>query len=260
MVPAYQPCCLSGWQLIGHNGLMKGRGTAAAQHKYYFWKKGNFNKPQVIFNSQLITQLMAWRAVDEEVILLIDVNENIYTGPLAKALQGDGLWMEEQTLWLTGKEAPCSHCTVKVAIVGTYTIPEIICTNSYLSPHGAGVGKHQFQLHNFDAHTVLGTDYPKTVHSQGRTLHCGVERTVKRYNKVLRQLLIHHRSFEKLDFLQSNHHLMSADDFQILLNRWDTEVTQLMLASEKWCNKFCDGSIMFSLVTGIWIRHLQAYL
>jgi hypothetical protein len=59
MVSAYQPCRLSGWQLIGHNGLMKGRGTVAAQHKCYFRKKGNFNKPQEIFSSQLITQLMA---------------------------------------------------------------------------------------------------------------------------------------------------------------------------------------------------------
>jgi hypothetical protein len=238
---------------------MKGRGMVAAQHERYFRKKGNFNKPQEIFSSQLIPQLRAWHAVGEEVILFIDVNKNVYTGPLAKALQGNGLWMEEQTLRLTGKEAPHSHCTGKVAIVGMYATPGIICTNSYLSPHGAGAGNHWFQLRDFDAHTVLGTDYPKTAHSQGRALRCGVERTVKWYNKVLRQLLICHRSFEKFDFLQSNHHLMSADDFQILFNRWDMEVTQLMLALEKRCNKFCDGSIEFSPVTGIWIRCLQAY-
>jgi hypothetical protein len=59
---------------------------------------------------------MAWRAAGEEVILFIDVNENVYTGPLAKALQGNGLRMEEQTLCLTGKEAPHSHYNVKVAI------------------------------------------------------------------------------------------------------------------------------------------------
>ncbi len=104
--------------------------------------------------------------------------------------------MEEQTLHLTGKEAPHSHCTGKVAIVGAYATPEIICTNSYLSPHGAVVGNYLFQLHDFDAHTVLGTDHPKTVHPQGRALHCGVERTVQLYNKVLTKLLIHHRSFE----------------------------------------------------------------
>jgi hypothetical protein len=68
IVSAYQPCHPSGWQLINHNGLMKGRVMVAAQHKWYFWKKGNFNKPQEIFSSQLITQLMAWRAVGEEVI------------------------------------------------------------------------------------------------------------------------------------------------------------------------------------------------
>jgi hypothetical protein len=108
---------------------------------------------------------MAWCAVGEAVILFIDVNENIYTGPLAKALQGNGLRMEEQTLCLTGKEAPHSHCTGKVAIVGTYATLGMICTNSYLSPHGAGASNHLFQLHNFDAHTVgvhivmVGTKY-----------------------------------------------------------------------------------------------------
>jgi hypothetical protein len=167
--------------------------------------------------------------------------------------------MEEQTLLSTGKEAPFSHCTGKVVIVGTYTTLGIICTNSYLSPHGAGVGNHWFQLHNFDAHTILGTDYPKTVRPHGRALCCGVGQTVKRYNKVFRQLLICHQSFEKLDFLQSNHHLMSAGGFQLLFNKWDMEVMQLMLASEKWCNKFCDGSIEFSPVTSIWICCLQAY-
>jgi hypothetical protein len=142
---------------------MNGRGTVAAQHEWYFWKKDNFNKPRGIFSSQLITQLMVWCAAGEEVILFIDVNEKIYMDPLAKALQGDGLRMKEQTLCLTGKEAPHYHCTGKVAKVGTYTTPGIICTNSHLSPHGTGVGNHQFQLHDFDAHTVLGTDYPKTV-------------------------------------------------------------------------------------------------
>jgi hypothetical protein len=179
--------------------------------------------------------------------------------PLAKALQGNGLWMEEQTLLSTGKEAPHSHCTGKVAIVSTYGTLGIICTNSFLSHHGAGIGDHWFQLPNFDAHTVLGSDYPKTVRPQGRALCCGVEHTVKWYNKVLTKLLTCHRSFEKLEFLQSNHHLMSADAFQTLFNRWDMEVMQLMLALEKQCNKFCDGSIELSPITGIWICHLQAY-
>jgi hypothetical protein len=83
--------------------------------------------------------------------------------------------MEKQTLCLTGKETPHSHCTGKVAIVGMYATPGIIYTNSYLSLHGTGVDDHRFQLHNFDPHTVLGTDYPKTVRPQGKALCCGLE-------------------------------------------------------------------------------------
>jgi hypothetical protein len=95
---------------------MKGRGTVAAQHKCYFRKKGNFNNPGEIFSSLLITQLRVWRAAGEEVILFIDVNKNVFMDPIAIALQGNGLRMEEQTFCLTGKEAPHSHCTGKVAI------------------------------------------------------------------------------------------------------------------------------------------------
>jgi hypothetical protein len=158
---------------------MKGRGTVAAQHERYSLKKDNFNKPWEISSSQLITQLRAWHAAGEEAILFIDVNKNVDTGPLAKALQGKGLWMEEQTLCLARKEAPHSHCIGKMVIMGTYATLGIICMNSYLSPHGAGVGNHWFQLHDFDAHTVFSTDYPKTVCPHGRALQCGVEQTVK---------------------------------------------------------------------------------
>ncbi len=117
-----------------------------------------------MFSTQLLTQLRVWRAVGDEIISFIDVNENMYTGSLAKALRGEGLLMEEQTLHSTGKKAPHSHCTEMAAIVGMYATPGFICTNSYLSPHGAGVGDHWCQLHDFDAHTALGTYFPKTVH------------------------------------------------------------------------------------------------
>ena len=82
IVLAYQPCRLSGCQ----NGLMKGRGMIAVQHKQYFRKKGIFNKPREVFSTQLITQLRARRAAGEEIILFMYVNKNMNTGPRAKAL------------------------------------------------------------------------------------------------------------------------------------------------------------------------------
>ena len=146
-----------------------------------------------------------------------------------------------------------------MTIVGTFATPGIVCTNSYLSPHGAGIGDHRFQIHDFDAHLVLGTEYPTTVRPSGQALRCKVARTVNNYNKVLKQLLVQHQLFEKLEFLQQNHSHMSVADFQLMFNQWDREATRLMLGSKRRCNKFRDGSIEFSPVFGLWIRRIQVY-
>jgi hypothetical protein len=106
---------------------------------------------------------------------------------------------------------------------------------------------------------VLGTEYPMAVRPSGRALRCKVARTANNYNKVLKQLLVQHRSFEKLEFLQQNHLNMSATDFQLMYNQWDREVTRLMLGSKRRCNKFRDGSIEFTPVIGLWIRWIQVY-
>ncbi len=193
----------------------------ASQHQRYFRKKGIFTNPRKAFSTQLVTQLRSWRVAGEEIILFADMNENVYTGSLARRLRSDGLLMEEQTLRSTGQEAPQSHQTGQVAIVGTFATPGIICSNSYLSPHGAGVGNHQFQVQDFNAHSVLGTEYPTTVRPSGRALRCKVFRTVTKYNKVLKQLLIHHRSFKKMEYLQQNRLWLSPAEFQLLFNQWD---------------------------------------
>ncbi len=80
---------------------------------------------------------------------------------------------------------------------------------------------------------VLWAAYPKTVCPNGRALRCGVERAMRKYNKVLLQMLTRHRAFEKLEFLQQHHNHISVADFQLMFNKWDDEVTQLMLGSEK---------------------------
>jgi hypothetical protein len=187
------------------------------------------------------------------------MNENVYTGSLARHLRSDGLLMEEQTLHSTSQEAPHSHQTGQVAIVGIFMTPGIICSNSYLSLHGAGVGNHRFQVHDFNAHLVLGTEYPTTVRPSGRALRCKVFRTVTKYNEVLKQLLIHHRSFKKMEYLQQNRLRLSPAEFQLLFNQWDWEVTCLMLGLEHCRNKFRDGSIEFSPVVGLWLCQMQLY-
>jgi hypothetical protein len=234
-------------------------GTAAAQHRRYFMRKGNFSNPRDIFRRQLITQMREWRSKGNEIILFADLNENIYTGPLSQALQQQGLLMEEQTLKSTGRQAPYSHQSGKTPIVGTFATPGILCTNSYLSPHGSGVGDHRFQLHDFDADSVLGSEYPKTVRPTGRALRCKVVRTRKKYIKKLKKGFTKHRIYEKLEYLHLNKSTIPRGEFQQRFNSWDREVTQLKMGSEKSSNQFFNGTIEFSPLVGILVRNIRVY-
>lgn len=115
--------------------------------------------------------------------------------------------------------------------------PGIVCHDSYVAPHGAGMGDHRLYIHDFCARSVLGVEYPKLVRAGSRKLHCKVERTVKSYNRVLKQLLIRHRASDKMFSLGKNHEDMSASEFQLELKRWDQEVTNLKRAAESCCNQ-----------------------
>ncbi len=100
IVSSYQPCNLMTVRIStpDPSGKMKRSRTVWAQHVRYFWKKGIFHDPRKAFCWQLIMQLKHWRAKGDKIILFADLNENVYTGQLAKLLQGDDLLMCKQTL------------------------------------------------------------------------------------------------------------------------------------------------------------------
>ena len=109
------------------------------------------------------------------------MNENIYTGSLGRRLWLDGLLME-------------GPLTVTSQVSGGNC--RDLCDTGYHVyqfvpiPTRAEIGDHRFQIHDFDAHLVLGMGYPMTVRPFSRALRCKVARTVNNYNKVLEQLLV----------------------------------------------------------------------
>ena len=59
-----------------------------------------------------------------------------------------------------------------------------------------------------------------------------MERTVKKYNKVLKELMVQHRAYDKLELLYSDQEAMSPVDFQLIFNKWESEVICSKHASE----------------------------
>jgi hypothetical protein len=77
IVMAYQPSNSSG-QTAGT--------MVKDQHSCYFQSIGDARLPRTIFCKQLVAQLLIWKASDNNIVLLGDFNEHVYSGCLARRL------------------------------------------------------------------------------------------------------------------------------------------------------------------------------
>ena len=111
----------------------------------------------------------------------------------------EDILLKEQVEACTGQKAPYSHIQGSTPVPRIWATPGIKCLNIFSLAHGGGIGDHRFHVADFCSQSVLGVNYPKTTRPSGRNLNCKVERTVEKYNKVLTQMLVQHRAFEKLE-------------------------------------------------------------
>ncbi len=81
MIGAYQPYT---------PGRITTRGeTVWDQHRWYFEACGEIRNPQAMFKSNLLSLLCRWKAAGDEILLMGDFNQNVYTSNFAIALAGD---------------------------------------------------------------------------------------------------------------------------------------------------------------------------
>ena len=80
---------ISGYLPCKPGKTSRGR-TVWEQQARYFQARGNFKYPSMIFIKDMTSLVTLWHRAGEEVMLLIDSNQDVYTGPLAKALSKEG--------------------------------------------------------------------------------------------------------------------------------------------------------------------------
>jgi hypothetical protein len=81
MIMAYQPCAPG-------RHMTRGK-TVWDQHRWYFEAPGEIRNPWAMFKSDLLSLLRRWKAAGDEILLMGDFNENVYTGNFAIALAYD---------------------------------------------------------------------------------------------------------------------------------------------------------------------------
>ena len=98
IVSVYRPCKPVDIRRRGVNKSGK-RSRVWEQHARYFKKKGILDPdPRELFDKDLFKLLRSWRMADDEIILMVDFNDNIYTSPFARTINRAPRWQVQFTL------------------------------------------------------------------------------------------------------------------------------------------------------------------
>jgi hypothetical protein len=165
IVMAFQP---------SNSGRSSAGMTVKDQQSRYFCARGNARSPRTIFFEQLITQLLLWKAIDNDIVLLDDFNKSIYTGRLATRLAADDLHFMELCRKHTGTPIPPTHQKGSAPIDGIFATLGITCVNVFILPQygGGGVGDHRCFIIDLTSESMIGTSFPNIVQCAARKLHC----------------------------------------------------------------------------------------
>ena len=241
----YQPSGTSTTNLAGT--------TVREQHECYFEARGDLRPARLIFFDQLIAQLIVWKSTDSDIILLGDFNKNVYTGRIAKRLAQPDLNFNEQCHQCTGVYIPPTFREGTIPINAVYATAGIECISAHILPHKGGVGDHRCFIVDFSLTSVIGSKFPNIVQCVAQRLHCKSTWLVQTYNQELDHLCTKHKMYERIYFIYSHIEHLSEDDFSYLMNKWDTELIQFKLHSEKECTKYKSNQIEWSPEVGFWL-------
>jgi hypothetical protein len=229
--------------------------TVKDQQSHYFCTRGNARSPRTIFFKQLIAQLLLWKSIDNDFVLLGNFNKNVYTGRLATRPAADDLNFVELCRKHTGIPIPPTFWSGSAPIDGVFVTPGITYVNAFILPHygSGGVGDPQCFIINLTLKSVIGTFFPNIVRCAARKFHCTSSRMVNLYNAELTSVCDRHNIFHRMNTVIRHTKFLTKDDLTQLIDSWDGKLMQFMLHSKFFCSKFTMGHIKWSPTVGLWL-------
>ncbi len=235
------------------NNITCGR-TVWDQHVCYFEARGEVRNPRILFQLDLLSLLCIWKAAGDEILLLGDFNEDVYTGRLSLALSNGDLRMTEVCQQTMGVPLPPTHNRGVVPIDAAFGTASLLCTLVGLLPSRVGVDDHRVFLIDLSSDSVMGDLFPRVIPAAGCLLNCESNKIKNGYNKVLTQLSNRHSIFKKLLTVDKDSDGISPATVQLRMNKIDSELEQFMKSAEHKCHKYKRTQIEWSPYAGVWLH------
>ena len=146
--------------------------TVEYQHSLYYQSQGDFRPPCQIFQEDLLNMIRPWQEKGYKVVLGIDANQNVYNGPLAKALGDAPFFMNCLIKETLGCPVPNSHHRGTEPITTIFGLPGLVTDHAICFPHWYGLGDHRLFVIEVASASLFGGRYPSIGRPGGRLLNC----------------------------------------------------------------------------------------
>ena len=236
VITAYQPV----------RSRKKGYTTVYRQQQRHFSSIGRHGCPRRFFREDLREFLLQCIAQNERVILMLDANENMGSGKLARIFQEPGIDLVDAVKERTRADGPPTWFRGSAQIDGIWVSKGIAIQRAAFLPFFIGIGDHRPILVDFSSDDILQEQSVKIKVPEMRRLQCDNPVVLQRYNERLEELFRQHKVLDKVRELNPWHTTMSNREWIENTERLDLAKQDLMRAAEKRCRKLCTGGIPFS--------------
>jgi hypothetical protein len=209
-----------------------------------------------MFKADLLGLLWRWKAAGDEVLLVGDFNENMYSGDLAAQLAGDNLWMTKMCLWTTGHRLPLpsTHIRGQTPIDGVFATCGLVYKLVKLLPSREGIGDHRVFLLDIALESILSNVFPRVIPVSCCLLNCASDQIKQSYITLLNQLANRHHIFRKLLMIDRDSNHIPAYQVQLRMNKVDLELKDFMKSLERGNHKYKMNNIEWSPYAQVWIH------
>jgi hypothetical protein len=195
--------------------------TFKDQHSRYFCVLGDARSPRTIFFEQHVSQLISWKAINNDIVLLGNFNKNVYTGRLAWRLAQDDPNLTEICRRHTGIPIPPTFRTGSAPINGIFATSGIECVHVFILPYLSGVGDHRCFIFDLSSELVIGSTFSNIVQCASRKLHCTLKWMIMVHNTELTCICDKHNMFDCMDVIFRLTTHLTEEDFALLMDAWD---------------------------------------
>ena len=143
-----------------------------AQQKRYWRLQGEYQCPRKLLRRDLVAKMLQWREEGDKLILILDGNENMKNGQLARMLRIPDLDMKDAVKSRSGMDGPATFVRGSRQIDAAWVTPDIEISAASFLPFFFGVGDHRAIMLDIPQHSLIGGKLHQLSRPNVRRLQC----------------------------------------------------------------------------------------